>query len=107
VDLALDRGVLRRHAEGVPAHRVQHGVAARAHEAGDHVAHGVVAHVAHVDAPRGVGEHLEDVVFLARGFPGGGGPGEGVGGRAEDALGVPGGLPAGFGLAGVVAVGFC
>ena len=66
VHLAVDGGVLRRHAEGVPAHRVQHGVAHGAFEARHHVAHGVVAHVAHVDAPRRVGEHLEHVVFRAR-----------------------------------------
>ncbi len=63
VHLAVDGGVLRRHAESVPAHRVQHGVAHGAFEASHHVAHGVVAHVAHVDAPRRVGEHLQHVVF--------------------------------------------
>ena len=45
MDAALDGRVLRRQAEGVPAHRVQHVVAAGAHVAGDHVAHGVVAHM--------------------------------------------------------------
>ena len=65
-DLALHRGVLGRQPERVPAHRVQHVVAARAHEAGEHVAHGVVAHVPHVDAPRRIGEHLQHVVFRAR-----------------------------------------
>src|SRR5881628_763326 len=71
-----------------------HIVAARAHEAGEHVAHRVVAHVPHVDAPRRIGEHLQHVVFRARvvvrGF--------------EDAALVPHLLPARLGLAGVVAV---
>ncbi len=50
--------VLRRQAEGVPAHRVQDVVALRLARAGDDVAHGVVAHVADMDLPRRVGEHL-------------------------------------------------
>ncbi len=105
--LALDRGVLRRHAEGVPAHGMQHGEAARALVARDHVAHGVVAHVAHVDAPGGIGEHLEDVVFVARAVVGGrrgAGRGHGVIRRREDAGVVPFLLPARLRLAGVVAV---
>ncbi len=93
-DLALHRGVLGRQPERVPAHRVQHVVAARAHEAGEHVAHGVVAHVPHVDAPRRIGEHLQHVVFRARV----------VVPRGEDAPLVPHLLPARLGLAGVVAV---
>ncbi len=93
--LAVDRGVLRRQAEGVPAHRVQHGVAHGAFEARDHVAHGVIAHVAHVDAPRRVGEHLQHVIFRPRVV---------VPGGEDLALG-PDALPAGFGLAGVIAVG--
>ena len=96
VHLAVDRRVLRRHAEGVPAHRVQHGVAHRPFEARHHVAHGVVAHVAHVDAPRRVGEHLQHVVFRPRVV---------VLGGENAALG-PDLLPAGLGLAGVVAVVF-
>ena len=77
-------GVLRRHAEGVPAHRMQDVVAARALIAGEHVAHRVVPHVAHVDAPGRVGEHLQHVVFRARV----------VGRRLEHATLVPDGLPA-------------
>ena len=52
MDLLVHRRVLGRQAEGVPAHRVQHVEAARPLVARDHVAHRVVAHVAHVDAPR-------------------------------------------------------
>ena len=40
--------------------------AARAPIARHHVAHGVVAHMAHMDAPRRIGEHLEHVIFRAR-----------------------------------------
>ena len=93
VDTALQRRVLGRHAEGVPAHRVQHVEAARFLEPGHHVAHGVVAHMAHVDAPRGVGKHLQHVVFR---------PGL-VAGRGEGAALVPDALPFRFHRAGVVA----
>jgi hypothetical protein len=65
VDLVLHGGVLGRQAEGIPAHRMQHVATHRTHIARQYVAHGIVAHVAHVDAPRGVGEHLEHVVGLA------------------------------------------
>ena len=66
MDALLDGRVLGRQAEGVPAHGVQHIEAAGALVAGDHVAHGVVAHMAHVDAPRRIGEHLQHVVFRPR-----------------------------------------
>ena len=56
-------GIFGRHAEGVEAHRVQHVVAGGNLVTGDHVTHGVVAHMAHVQLARGVGEHLEHVVF--------------------------------------------
>ncbi len=57
----LDGDVLGVQAEGVVAHRVQHAQPLMAAEAGDDVPHGVVLHVPHVGAARGVGEHLEDV----------------------------------------------
>ena len=52
MDLALHGGVLGRHAEGVPAHRVQHRKSHRPLHPRHHVAHGVIAHVAHMDAAR-------------------------------------------------------
>ena len=58
---ALDRRVLRRHAEGVPADRVQDVEAAHASLARDHVADRVVADVAHVDAAGRIRKHLEAV----------------------------------------------
>ena len=93
MDLLLHRRVLGRQAEGVPAHGVQHVEAAGALVAGDHVALGVVAHVAHMDAPRRVGEHLEHVVFGARTVH----PG------TEGLALVPGLLPLGLGFAEIVA----
>ena len=93
--LVLHRGVLGRHAEGVPAHRMQHVEPLGPAVARDHVAHGIIAHMAHMDAARGIGKHLEDVVFLARR----------VGLGLEQLRLVPGGLPARFGCAGIVA--FC
>ena len=61
MDLALHRRILGRHSERVPAHRVEHFVALHPAIARDDVAHRVVADVAHVDAPRGIGEHLQHV----------------------------------------------
>ena len=87
-------GVLGRHTERVPAHRVEHIAAPRAHVAGDHVAHGVIAHVPHVDAAGRVGKHFEHVVFGTRLIVRG----------AENAPLVPYLLPARLGLAGVVAL---
>ena len=63
---AFHRCVFRRHAEGVPAHRMQHIVATGALVAGDDIAHRIVADMAHVDAARRIGKHLEHVVFFAR-----------------------------------------
>ena len=66
MDTALDRRVLRRQPEGVPAHRVQHVLATRAHVTGDDVAHGVIADMAHMDVPRWIREHFKNIVFGAR-----------------------------------------
>ena len=63
--VVLDRRVLRRQAEGVPAHRLQHILAQHALVAADHIADGVVAHVAHVQPAAGVGEHGEAVELLS------------------------------------------
>ncbi len=61
VDLAFHRGIFGRHSERVPAHRVEHFHALHPPAAREHVAHGVIAHMAHVDASRRVGKHLEHV----------------------------------------------
>jgi hypothetical protein len=90
---ALDGGVLRRKAECVPAHGMEDVEPLGALQPGQHVAHGVVAHMAHMDAPRRIGEHLKHVIFRPRVVVLGG----------EDRLVVPHALPARFGFAGVVA----
>ena len=93
--LVLHGGVFRRQAEGVPSHRMQHRKTHRAFVARDHVAHRVVAHVPHMDAPGRIREHLQHVIFRARvGIRGG-----------ENALLVPHLAPAGLGLAAVVTLG--
>ena len=61
----LDRRVLGRQPEGVPAHRLEHVLAEHPLVARDHVADRVVADVAHVQAPARVGEHREAVELLA------------------------------------------
>jgi hypothetical protein len=94
-DLALDGGVLGRQPECVPAHGMQHVEAPRPLVARHHVAHRVIAHMAHMDAPRRIGEHLQDVVFRPRIL---------VAGR-EDLPLVPEFLPTRLRFAGVVALG--
>jgi len=61
MDLLLHRGILGRHSERVPPHRVEHLEALHPPVAGEHVPHRVVADMAHVDAPRRIGEHLQDI----------------------------------------------
>ena len=95
MDLAFHGGVLRWHPEGVPAHGMEHIETHGALVARDHVAHRVVAHVPHMDAPRRIGEHLQHVVFRARVVVTGG----------KDVPFVPDFLPTRLGLAGVVAFG--
>jgi hypothetical protein len=63
-DAALDGGVFRGHAEGVPAHGVEDIEAPHALVPGDYVADGVIAHVAHVDLTGRVGEHLQKIILL-------------------------------------------
>ncbi len=60
----LDRGVFRRHPEGIPAHRVQHIESLHPLETGDHVTDSIITDVAHVNPTRRIGEHLQQVVFL-------------------------------------------
>ena len=72
-------GILGRQTEGVPTHRLQHVLALHARKAREHIADGVVAHMSHVQATRGVREHREAVELLARRILLGG----------EAALGVP------------------
>ena len=79
----LKRGVLRRQPERIPADGMHDGEAAAAVEPGHHVPDGVVPHVAHVDAPGGIGQHLEAVVVGPRGQVG----------SPEGALAFPAGLP--------------
>ena len=95
MDAALDGRILGREAESIPAHRVQHVVALGAHGAGHDVAHGVVPHMAHMDAARGVWEHFKNIIFRTRI----------VLGRAEDAALLPRGLPMLLSFRRVVAIG--
>ena len=66
VDACLDRVVLRREAEGVVAHRVDHVVAVAAAEVGERVADRVVLQVADVRLAGRVREHLEHVGLRLR-----------------------------------------
>ena len=59
--VALDRRVLRRQPEAVPADRVQHVVALLEPVAGDHVGQREDLAVAHVQVAGRVGEHVQQV----------------------------------------------
>ena len=61
MDPLLHRRILGWHAERVPAHRVEHFHALHPAVAGEDVAHRVIADMAHVDAPRRIGEHLQHI----------------------------------------------
>ncbi len=91
VDAAFHGRVLGRHAEGVPAHRVQNIIALGALGPRHHIAHHIVAGVAHVDVARRIGEHLEHIVFRPAGVL-----------RHEGGGLGPAGLLAGFGGLGFV-----
>ena len=86
MDAALDGGVLGRHAQRVPADRVEDVEALHDLEPGDDVADRVVPDVAHVDVAGGVGVHLEAVELRLGG----------VFGHAEGPAFAPGLLPLGF-----------
>ena len=65
-DAALDRGVLGRQPERIPGHRLQDIPALHPLETADHVADGVVAHVAHVQRTGRIRQHRQAIVFRAR-----------------------------------------
>ena len=92
--VVLDRRVLGGQAKGVPAHRMQHVVAAHPHITRQRVADGVVADVPHMQLARGIGQHFEHVVFrLAAGVRLGG---------VERGIFGPSPLPARLDLGGIV-----
>ena len=61
MDLLFHRGIFRRHAERVPAHRVQHFIALHPPEPGEHVAHRIVADMTHVDAAGRIRKHFQHI----------------------------------------------
>ncbi len=93
--VVLHGGVFRRQPERVPAHGMKDVEPPRAAIPRHHVAHGVIAHMPHVDAPRRIGEHLEHVIFRARV----------VVVSLEDFRVRPGLAPFGLGFAHVISVG--
>jgi hypothetical protein len=66
VGVAVVSGVLRREAERVPPHRVEHVVALHPPVAGERVRDRVVPHVAHVEFARRVREHPQHVGRVGR-----------------------------------------
>ena len=79
------RRIFGGHAERVPPHRVEHGMAGHPAIARQDIAHRIVADVPHMDAPRWIGKHLKHI-----------GPRIVAGAIRAETLGrVPGCLPAG------------
>ena len=66
MDPVFDGRVFRRHAERVPADRMQDVKALHTFIARHDIADGVVAYMPHMDFSRRVGKHLQQVVFLFR-----------------------------------------
>ena len=93
--VVLHGGVLGRQPERVPAHWVEDVEAPRPPIARHDIAHGVIAHMAHVDATRGIREHLKHIIFRARILVRG----------LEDLRVRPGLAPFGLGFAHVVSFG--
>ena len=63
MNLVLDRGIFRRHAERIPTHRMQDIVSPHLLETSHYVPNGIIAHMAHVQGSRRVRKHLEHVVL--------------------------------------------
>jgi len=59
-------GILGGQTKGIPAHRLEHVLAAHSLEASHRIGNGVDAHMAHVEIARGVWEHGEHVVLFLR-----------------------------------------
>ena len=69
IHIALDRRIFRWQTEGIPAHRMQHGLAAHALHPGNHVGDHIIAHMAHVQSSRWIGEHRKGIeALLVSGF---------------------------------------
>ena len=88
----LDGGVFRGQTEGVPANGMQDVETLHRHEAGQRVADGIVAHVAHVNVAGRIRQHFQHVVF--------GPPGLGLG--VKQLLLRPALLPLGFNILRIV-----
>ena len=66
--VVLDCRVLGGQAERIPTHRLQDILAEHALIAADHIADGVVAHMAHMQRSRWVWEHRQAIEFRLRGI---------------------------------------
>ena len=63
MNLLLHRSIFSRHSESIPAHRMQHFKPAHRLIARQHIAHRVIADMAHMDAPAGIGEHFQHIAL--------------------------------------------
>ncbi len=61
VDLLFHRSIFCRHSERIPTHWVEDSVTCHRLVARQDIAHRIVANVPHVDAPRRIGKHLQNI----------------------------------------------
>ena len=90
----FNRGIFRRHAKRVPPHRVQHIISLGYFEAGNHIAHGIIADMAHVNAARWIGKHFQHIIFRFAAVRAQ---------RLEAVSGLPCGLPVAFAYRRIIA----
>jgi len=64
MNLMLDGGVFRRHAEGIPADRMQNIETFHAFVAGNNIADGVIADMTDMNFAGGIREHLQQIIFF-------------------------------------------
>ena len=62
--LMFDGGVFRGQTEGIPAHGVQNIISLHFFETGHHITDGVVAHMTHMQVPRGIREHFQKIILF-------------------------------------------
>ncbi len=64
MDSPLYGGVFSGHAEGIPSHGVKNTIPSHHLIPGYNIPYGIVPHVPHVDRPRWIGIHLQEIIFL-------------------------------------------
>ncbi len=56
--------ILRRHPKGIPTHGMKNITTSHPLITGHHITNGIIAHMTHVNFPRWVGKHLQQIIFF-------------------------------------------